>query len=331
MHSYINDCTLPVRTCVDLFDKLIQPVALYGSEVWAPFCLNLNNALSTKDTLFSKFTDFPGFSTQIKFDKRLLKVHDKAVNLAVLGELGHFPTILPILCNIVNFWVHILQSPEDSFLYDAYLCSYQNFFKNNSCNKWFQLVKFLSKSYPMLNPLWDNQSARYLDYSSTQKILRCFKHTIYADFKTFWHDQISRYVSSNPSGGRLKIFSVVKSEFGYEGYLHKITSQKSRESFTRLRISAHRLAVETGRHNKVPREKRLCISCTSRSIEDEVHFLLDCTKYSEKRTIFFNYINSKCPGFCNFSSTQKICFLLSNLETCHRTANFIQAILEERD
>lgn len=85
MHSYINDCTLPVHTCVDLFGKSIQPITLYGSEVWAPFCLNLSNALSTRDTLFSKFTDFPGFLAQIKFDKRLLKVHDKAVNLAVLG------------------------------------------------------------------------------------------------------------------------------------------------------------------------------------------------------------------------------------------------------
>jgi hypothetical protein len=33
MHSYINDCTLPPNTCVQLFDKLIQPVSSYGSEV----------------------------------------------------------------------------------------------------------------------------------------------------------------------------------------------------------------------------------------------------------------------------------------------------------
>jgi hypothetical protein len=62
MHSYINDCALPPNTCVLLSDKLIEPVSLYGSEVWAPFCLNSRYTnISNKEDLFRKFSDFPGF------------------------------------------------------------------------------------------------------------------------------------------------------------------------------------------------------------------------------------------------------------------------------
>jgi hypothetical protein len=73
---------LPPNTCVQLFDKLIQPISLYGSEVWAPFCLNsCYTNITNKDSLFGKFTDFPGFSSQINFDERLLKVNEKALIL----------------------------------------------------------------------------------------------------------------------------------------------------------------------------------------------------------------------------------------------------------
>lgn len=43
----------------------------------------------------------------------------------------------------------------------------------------------------------------------------------------------------------------------------------------------HKLMIESGRYDQIPRVKyRLCLTCGSNQIEDEIHLLLYCSKYS---------------------------------------------------
>ena len=46
-----------------------------------------------------------------------------------------------------------------------------------------------------------------------------------------------------------------------------------------LRLSNHKLMIETGLHGETPQDKRLCPVCHSNEIEDEIHFLRYCPKY----------------------------------------------------
>ena len=61
----------------------------------------------------------------------------------------------------------------------------------------------------------------------------------------------------------------------HETYLDTSIPDYLRVSFTRLRLSAHRLKVETGRWQRLPRELRTC-SCDEQSVQDEAHVLLQC-------------------------------------------------------
>ena len=63
-----------------------------------------------------------------------------------------------------------------------------------------------------------------------------------------------------------------------------IKNDKLRMSLTRFRLSAHNLAIETGRYFNIDREDRLCLLCNQRNVESEYHFLLVCTKYRELRS-----------------------------------------------
>ena len=58
--------------------------------------------------------------------------------------------------------------------------------------------------------------------------------------------------------------------------------EKKRITFSRLRLSSHRLKVETGRWSRIPRENRVC-SCNAGAIQDEIHVLLDCVKTNRIR------------------------------------------------
>jgi hypothetical protein len=50
----------------------------------------------------------------------------------------------------------------------------------------------------------------------------------------------------------------------------------------RFRMGSHRLNVEMGRFNGIPRSKRLCSCCDRSEVEDEMHLLI-CPKYDHIR------------------------------------------------
>ena len=70
-----------------------------------------------------------------------------------------------------------------------------------------------------------------------------------------------------------------------------IQNHRARNIVSKFRLSSHNLHIETGRHQKpkIPKQLRTC-KCDNTSIEDEIHVLLQCPFYSDKRTEFFNCI-----------------------------------------
>jgi hypothetical protein len=41
------------------------------------------------------------------------------------------------------------------------------------------------------------------------------------------------------------------------------------------------LNIETGRFNNINRNERFCFNCNKNSIEDEYHFILECSRYND--------------------------------------------------
>ena len=70
----------------------------------------------------------------------------------------------------------------------------------------------------------------------------------------------------------------------------------NRKTLVKLRISNHKLNIETGRYDKISRCDGICPVC-GLNIEDEIHFLFNCTKYSSIRDDFFNKIENRIPDY----------------------------------
>ena len=99
-------------------------------------------------------------------------------------------------------------------------------------------------------------------------------------------------------GFKLRTYAKFKTTFNLKNYLLSIKCINSRILFTKLRISAHDLLIETGRYTKpkkTPVENNRF--CKSNKIEDEPHFIHHCpfTMISEMPfspilvIIFFNF------------------------------------------
>ena len=69
-------------------------------------------------------------------------------------------------------------------------------------------------------------------------------------------------------------------------YLDVTRKSPNRKTPAKLRISNHKLNIERGRYDKISRCDRICPVC-SLNIEDDIHFLFDCPKYSSIKDEFF--------------------------------------------
>ena len=82
---------------------------------------------------------------------------------------------------------------------------------------------------------------------------------------------------------KLSFYGNLKKEYRLEDYLTFIKNAKQRKIFTQYRISNHKLLIEYGRYQNIPREQRICQLCTLNEVEDEYHFTLSCQYYKSLR------------------------------------------------
>ena len=82
---------------------------------------------------------------------------------------------------------------------------------------------------------------------------------------------------------KLSFFCTFKIEYKMEEYLSIIKNPTIRRTFSQYRVSNHKLQIERGRYENVPREQRICKLCNSDVVENEYHFALTCPKYEDLR------------------------------------------------
>lgn len=96
-------------------------------------------------------------------------------------------------------------------------------------------------------------------------------------------------------------------------YLNHILYDKHRKALSRLRLSSHRLRIESGRYDKkCPINERKCIYCNSNDVEDECHFVLVCDFYTELRKLYikqFFYVRPSMAKFIDLLNSDSIFML----------------------
>ena len=102
-----------------MFDTLVVPVILYGSEIWG-----LETSLNDSE---------PFEYMHMKFIKEILGVHYKATNAACRAELGRLPLKSKVQTEALNFWEHIITS-QNSLVNKIYSLTEQS-------NLWVKKVK----------------------------------------------------------------------------------------------------------------------------------------------------------------------------------------------
>ena len=115
---------IPVKLGLKLFNQLVKPILLYGSEIW---CLPNNLQSLKKKTVeevygdSAKTTKISGEKACLKYGRYLLGVHRKSSIVAIRGELGLFPLYIECIVQSIKYWLRLAAMGPTSLLGQAYL------------------------------------------------------------------------------------------------------------------------------------------------------------------------------------------------------------------
>ena len=85
----------------------------------------------------------------------------------------------------------------------------------------------------------------------------------------------------------LKSFNTFQNDCTPSSYLGPTNKLSERKEPVKFRIGNHKLRIETGRYDQIPRVNKLCPICVSNQNKNESHFLSYCNKYSILRNKFY--------------------------------------------
>ena len=129
---------------------------------------------------------------------------------------------------------------------------------------------------------------------------------------------------------KLKTYSILKIQIGYENYLSQIQNTQNRISLTKFRLSNHTLMIETGRHQRIEKSQRFCPFCPN-TIEDERHFLLQCPVYDVFRNELFSEAKQEKANILQMDSSDKFITILTNPTIVPKTAPCLNRMFYSRE
>ncbi|XP_021350729.1 uncharacterized protein LOC110448677 [Mizuhopecten yessoensis] len=92
IYKKIRNLSLPIDLQLKLFDSLVEPILLYGSDVWGFENLKIIEQI------------------HLKFCKRILKVRSTTPNFMIYGELGRVPLEINVKLRMLGFWNRIISN-----------------------------------------------------------------------------------------------------------------------------------------------------------------------------------------------------------------------------
>ena len=244
----------PCKLLEKLFDTLVTPILLYCCEVWGV-------DISTDDTsLIEKFHS--------KFIKEILGVHCKTTNAACRAELGRLNMKSRISVTCIKYLNHIMSS------------------SNTLVHKIFQATKPTNKWFEKIKKLLNHLGFSYIieRHNPFKPLLPCLKQRI---TDQGFQEQRSQIFNSNKLLFYRNFYKNNRSE-----YVDILKNKSERSTLSQLRLSAHCLEIEKGRHQSLPLNERKCKICNNGSIEDENHFLFQCEGYTNLRQTFIHKIGT---------------------------------------
>ena len=253
--SIFSRVKLDIKTKLALFDSLVVPILLYGSDIWGIY--------NTQDV----------DKLHYRFCKYILGVGKHTSNAAVLGELGRFPLSVICKARALKYWIRV-KNNTGSLIHTIYSEQYNLCHNNDNPNRRYKY--WCSNVKHVLNNIGYSDIFNHISIDSNYSSM--FDDRLKDQYIQKWNETLL----NQP---KMETYILFKSVFQYELYLD-ILNDHQRRFLSKLRLSSHNLEIETGRYMGLERADRTCKCCNLNMCESEYQFLLCCPAYLDLRLKF---------------------------------------------
>ena len=247
---------LPLDVTLELFDKCVKPVLLYGCEVWGWADLDAIDIF------------------QRNFYKECLGLKQSCSNNMVYAELGRMPLSYDARIRMVTYWLSLRQGSNNTKIASRLLCLCQRLHQNPTSGysfEWVQSVKQTLVAAGLVS-LWNDIHAPMLDGSSLRLQLRAAAQT---QFSNKWREEVS--VSQT-----CQVFKTLTPTWTprLADYLINLNFYQ-RRAMARFRCRSNFLPMSSFLSHR-PGYTCLCPLCNNDNA-DEGHYLLSCPYFDTER------------------------------------------------
>ena len=258
---------LPIDLQLELFEKTVVPILLFGCEVWG------HTNIERIEVFYRKFL------------KIILKLGFSTPSCQVYGEVGKLPLLNTINKRIISFWLKISEDKPRKYSTIMYNLMFKLHTSRQFYFSWIENVKYILHSCKFIN-LWERQ----FEYST--KVMH--KTNIFRALDNKCVESWKREVLNNRYSNTYRIYKV---DFAFEKYLSapKLTSYQ-KISLTKFRCGNNKLPINKCRFSQTVADK-FCPFCNidvGFFIGNECHFLFECGSFNQEREVYleqYYYIN----------------------------------------
>ena len=265
---------LPLDVVLDLYQKMVVPVLLYGSEIWGHECLDLIE------------------KPHLKSLKCILHLNRSTMSSQVYGESGNFPVSIMIKARMVRFWADLVGSQGNKLSSSIYSILHELHSRSVYTSPWLSVVRQTLVDAG-LECAWETQT-----FTSKDALCSIVNKSLRDSFIQQWWSDLD-------GSTKCLFYKNFKSEFSEENFVKDLPDQFV-FALIKFRCSNHKLPVEMGRRYGIPREERLCRKCNAGAVGDEFHLVMECAAFKEERQKFtplkFRRVKSTFY-FCNIMSS----------------------------
>ena len=245
-----------------LYMSLVRSCLLYGCEVWGAL---YKNEINLERVQLSAIRSFLG-------------VHSKFPLTALELEAGWTPIRWEVKLRAIKFWLRVERMDKSRLV--------KKIMKwGRGDNEWWQGIEMAGRSIG-----WSKLNEELFRGITTFEVENMMRASMERAIKNEWTERTKKKVKLKWWRWRMENVLDEGANSKY-GDILRIKDKKTRKFLVELRAGCAKLEVETGRWAKKDRNDRICKLCKS-GVEDEKHFLVDCTKLCEPRMELLNLIDS---------------------------------------
>ena len=288
MISRVENLQLPLDLQLELYNKLVLPVLLYGCEIWG------HDNLEKMESLHRKFLNY------------ILKTSKYTAKAMVYGESGQRELKITIKTRILNFWHRLSVGSNKKIsviLFNLMKSLYQT---NTLKSRWLKNVENILNEIS-LSFLFNFNGVNGGQLKSAVNL------RLTDAFNQNWNSEIN-------NNNLCLNYRLFKTEFGLEKYSN-ILDNNLRVTFTKFRCGSHCLPVRDKRYLGL-NDRNICPLCDL-DIGDEYHYVMTCPALSTQRSNHIPHCYTSSPNVLKFRELMSC----THKPTLIKLAKFIKFIM----